>query len=187
MNMSGTLGSLTEIINPDSPYKEVGAPAYRMSKTLLNAMTVLFARELQRSNILVNAAARAGCAWTWEGPRPPSFLRRPLKIRRPPPVIPILRFDRSDPRWTQFRWQMGQIVLHKRVRTIFDEQETTFKVVHESAELEAWIIQVRWTWLRLRSRIVKIPSLFRNSGTCAADRIHPRRFPWFLRSDCICT
>ncbi len=55
VNMSNTLGSLTDIINPESSYNEVQSPAYRLSKTLLNGITVLLARELRGTNIFVNS------------------------------------------------------------------------------------------------------------------------------------
>jgi len=56
VNMASTLGSLTEMASPDSAYGQVKSPAYRLSKTLLNAMTILLANELRGSNILVNSA-----------------------------------------------------------------------------------------------------------------------------------
>ncbi len=56
VNMSSTLGSLTDIANPDSSYRQVQSPAYRLSKTLLNGITVLLAKELRGTNILVNSA-----------------------------------------------------------------------------------------------------------------------------------
>jgi NAD(P)-dependent dehydrogenase (short-subunit alcohol dehydrogenase family) len=56
VNMSSTLGSLTDIANPDSATAEVRSPAYRLSKILLNGITVLLAKELRGTNILVNAA-----------------------------------------------------------------------------------------------------------------------------------
>jgi NAD(P)-dependent dehydrogenase (short-subunit alcohol dehydrogenase family) len=56
VNMSSTLGSLTDMASPDSAYAAVQSPAYRLSKTLLNGITVLLAKELHRANILVNAA-----------------------------------------------------------------------------------------------------------------------------------
>lgn len=55
VNVSSTLGSLNDIINPDSSYTEIQAPAYRLSKTVLNGLTVLLAKELRGTNILVNA------------------------------------------------------------------------------------------------------------------------------------
>lgn len=55
VNMASTLGSLAEIASPDSPYNEILSPAYRLSKTLLNGITVLLAKELRGSNILVNS------------------------------------------------------------------------------------------------------------------------------------
>lgn len=56
VNMSSTLGSLTDIAKSDSPYTQVHSPAYRLSKTLLNGITVLLAKELRGTNVLVNAA-----------------------------------------------------------------------------------------------------------------------------------
>jgi NAD(P)-dependent dehydrogenase (short-subunit alcohol dehydrogenase family) len=56
VNMSSTMGSLSEIANPDSSYGQLPSPGYRLSKTLLNAITVLLAKELRDTNILVNSA-----------------------------------------------------------------------------------------------------------------------------------
>ena len=39
----------------DSPYNSILSPAYRLSKTLLNGITVMLAKELRGSNILVNS------------------------------------------------------------------------------------------------------------------------------------
>jgi NAD(P)-dependent dehydrogenase (short-subunit alcohol dehydrogenase family) len=55
VNISNTLGALSDIISPDSSYAEVQAPAYRLSKTVLNGITVLLAKELRGTDILVNA------------------------------------------------------------------------------------------------------------------------------------
>ena len=56
VNMASILGSLNDISNPDSPYGAVLSPAYRLSKTLLNGITVLLANALRGANILVNSA-----------------------------------------------------------------------------------------------------------------------------------
>lgn len=56
VNVSSTLGSLTDIATPDSAYSVVLSPAYRLSKALLNGLTVLLAKELRGTNILVNSA-----------------------------------------------------------------------------------------------------------------------------------
>jgi NAD(P)-dependent dehydrogenase (short-subunit alcohol dehydrogenase family) len=63
VNMASTLGSLTEMANPNSSYATVHSPAYRLSKTLLNGITVMLARELRGTNILVNSAC-PGCVRT---------------------------------------------------------------------------------------------------------------------------
>jgi NAD(P)-dependent dehydrogenase (short-subunit alcohol dehydrogenase family) len=56
VNMSSTLGSLSEIADPDSAYAGVGTPAYRLSKAALNAVTTLVAKEVRNDNILINSA-----------------------------------------------------------------------------------------------------------------------------------
>lgn len=71
VNMSSTLGALSDIANPESPYNGVDSPAYRISKTLLNAMTVLLAKELRGSNILVNSVCPGWVRTDMGGPRAP--------------------------------------------------------------------------------------------------------------------
>jgi len=56
VNMSSTLGSLSEIVDPDSAFAGVGTPAYRLSKAALNAITTLIAKAVRDDNILVNSA-----------------------------------------------------------------------------------------------------------------------------------
>lgn len=56
VNISSTLGSLADIVSPDSPYAVVLSPAYRLSKSLLNGMTALLAKEVRGTNIKVNSA-----------------------------------------------------------------------------------------------------------------------------------
>jgi NAD(P)-dependent dehydrogenase (short-subunit alcohol dehydrogenase family) len=71
VNISSTLGSLSDIVDPESSLGSVGAPAYRMSKTLLNALTALLARELRGSNILVNSVCPGWVHTDMGGPRAP--------------------------------------------------------------------------------------------------------------------
>lgn len=71
VNISSTLGALSDIANPESPYTGVDSPAYRISKTLLNAMTVLLAKELRGSNILVNSVCPGWVRTDMGGPRAP--------------------------------------------------------------------------------------------------------------------
>ena len=65
VNMSSTLGAVTDISDPQSQFAAVDSPAYRFSKGALNLLTALFARELAGTNILVNSACpgwvRTGC------------------------------------------------------------------------------------------------------------------------------
>ena len=56
VNMSSTLGSLSEMADPGSVYAGVRTPAYRLSKAALNAVTTLIAGEVRDLNILVNSA-----------------------------------------------------------------------------------------------------------------------------------
>jgi NAD(P)-dependent dehydrogenase (short-subunit alcohol dehydrogenase family) len=56
VNMSSSLGSLTGIGDPTSPFYQVVCPAYQASKVALNALTVLFAKELRGTSIKVNSA-----------------------------------------------------------------------------------------------------------------------------------
>ena len=56
VNISSTVGSLREISDLQSPYDANRIPAYQASKTALNAVTALFARELQGTPIKINSA-----------------------------------------------------------------------------------------------------------------------------------
>jgi NAD(P)-dependent dehydrogenase (short-subunit alcohol dehydrogenase family) len=55
VNVSSTMGSLTEQSDPASPWYEVIVPAYISSKTALNAITVELAKLLRDSPIKVNS------------------------------------------------------------------------------------------------------------------------------------
>lgn len=55
VNMASSLGSISEIIDPDSPGDEVESPAYRLSKTTLNGLTALLVKETRGFNILINS------------------------------------------------------------------------------------------------------------------------------------
>ncbi|MGD9055735.1 MAG: SDR family oxidoreductase [Desulfobacterales bacterium] len=55
VNMASTLGSLTEMTDPQSGLAEFGSPAYRLSKAALNAVTTLVAKDVRDVNILVNS------------------------------------------------------------------------------------------------------------------------------------
>lgn len=56
VNMSSSLGSLGSIGDPNSPFYQVVCPAYQASKAALNALTVVFAKELKDTTIKVNSA-----------------------------------------------------------------------------------------------------------------------------------
>lgn len=55
VNVSSTIGSLREIGDPGSPYDGNRAPAYQASKSALNAVTAVFARELRDTPIKINS------------------------------------------------------------------------------------------------------------------------------------
>lgn len=71
VNISSTLGALTDIVNPESHYSELQSPAYRLSKTMLNGITALLARELHGENILVNAVCPGWVRTDLGGPQAP--------------------------------------------------------------------------------------------------------------------
>jgi len=56
VNISSTLGSLSEMADPESGYAGVQSPAYRLSKNALNSITVMFTSQVRGENILVNSA-----------------------------------------------------------------------------------------------------------------------------------
>jgi NAD(P)-dependent dehydrogenase (short-subunit alcohol dehydrogenase family) len=55
VNISTTMGSLTDASDPDSPYYEVIVPAYQSSKAAINAITVALAKLLEDTPIKVNS------------------------------------------------------------------------------------------------------------------------------------
>ena len=71
VNISSTLGSLTDIVNPESAHTGMQSPAYRLSKTLLNGITALLAKELRQQNILVNAVCPGWVRTDLGGPQAP--------------------------------------------------------------------------------------------------------------------
>jgi NAD(P)-dependent dehydrogenase (short-subunit alcohol dehydrogenase family) len=55
VNVSSTVGSLAEIGKANSMYAQMIVPAYQASKTAVNAITRVFAKELQDTNIKINS------------------------------------------------------------------------------------------------------------------------------------
>ncbi|GAA0571693.1 SDR family oxidoreductase [Actinomadura livida] len=56
VNLSSHAGSLTLNTDPDSPLANVNMLAYQSSKTALNALTVLYAKELKGTSVKINLA-----------------------------------------------------------------------------------------------------------------------------------
>jgi NAD(P)-dependent dehydrogenase (short-subunit alcohol dehydrogenase family) len=71
VNLSSTLGALTDIVNPESNYSALQSPAYRLSKIMLNGITALLAKELRGENILVNAVCPGWVRTDLGGPQAP--------------------------------------------------------------------------------------------------------------------
>jgi NAD(P)-dependent dehydrogenase (short-subunit alcohol dehydrogenase family) len=71
VNLASSLGSLTEMADPDSMAAMVRTPAYRLSKTALNCLTILIAQEVRDDNILVNSACPGWVRTELGGPEAP--------------------------------------------------------------------------------------------------------------------
>ena len=56
VNLSSGLGSLTQNSHLDSEFAKINLLAYNSSKTAVNALTVMFAKELKNSSIKINSA-----------------------------------------------------------------------------------------------------------------------------------
>ena len=56
VNMDTGVASLTQWADPDSPLRDDICPAYQTSKAALNALTLVFAKELSADGIKVNSA-----------------------------------------------------------------------------------------------------------------------------------
>ena len=55
VNVSSTMGSLADQVDPDSPYFNVVVPAYQGSKAALNAFTIALSKTLADTDIKVNS------------------------------------------------------------------------------------------------------------------------------------
>ena len=55
VNVSSTMGSLADQVDPDSPYYSVVVPAYQGSKAALNAFTIALCKTLADTDIKVNS------------------------------------------------------------------------------------------------------------------------------------
>jgi NAD(P)-dependent dehydrogenase (short-subunit alcohol dehydrogenase family) len=63
VNMSSSVGSFAEMTDPDGPLADMPASAgYVPSKSMLNAVTVQYAKEFRKTPLLVNAACPGYCA-----------------------------------------------------------------------------------------------------------------------------
>ncbi len=55
VNVSSSAGSISDTVNPESPYRFWDTASYRLSKTMLNAITGMLAKTLREEGIKVNA------------------------------------------------------------------------------------------------------------------------------------
>jgi NAD(P)-dependent dehydrogenase (short-subunit alcohol dehydrogenase family) len=62
VNVSSEVGSITSMTNPDSPMWPMASVPYPASKTALNMVTAMYAKELRDTPIKVNAANPGYCA-----------------------------------------------------------------------------------------------------------------------------
>jgi NAD(P)-dependent dehydrogenase (short-subunit alcohol dehydrogenase family) len=69
VNVSGELGSITATGDPASPMYPMASVPYPSSKTALNMITVMYAKELRDTPIKVNAANPGYCATGLNGHR----------------------------------------------------------------------------------------------------------------------
>ncbi len=69
VNVSSEVGSITSIADPNSPLWQLISLPYPVSKTALNMVTAMYAKELHDSPIKVNAANPGYCATDLNGHR----------------------------------------------------------------------------------------------------------------------
>jgi NAD(P)-dependent dehydrogenase (short-subunit alcohol dehydrogenase family) len=67
VNVSSEVGSITSTTNPESPLWNLTSVPYPASKTALNMVTAMYAKELRDTPILVNAANPGYCATDLNG------------------------------------------------------------------------------------------------------------------------
>jgi len=69
--VASRLGTFAEMTDMNSPNDFINAPGYRVSKAALAALTMLFAKELQGTNILCNAGCPGWVRTAMGGPHAP--------------------------------------------------------------------------------------------------------------------
>jgi NAD(P)-dependent dehydrogenase (short-subunit alcohol dehydrogenase family) len=67
VNVSSELGSITATTEPGSPMAMMASVPYPSSKTALNMVTAMYAKELRDTNVKVNAANPGYCATDLNG------------------------------------------------------------------------------------------------------------------------
>ena len=82
VNVSSTMGSLTDPSDPSSPYYGLVAPAYQTSKAALNGFTIALSKALADTSIKVNSVCPGWVQTDLGGPRTARRHRRPRMRRR---------------------------------------------------------------------------------------------------------
>src|SRR5205814_5524330 len=67
VNVSSEVGSITAVSDPDGPLYQLTSVSYPASKTALNMVTAMYAKELRNTPIKVNAANPGYCATDLNG------------------------------------------------------------------------------------------------------------------------
>jgi NAD(P)-dependent dehydrogenase (short-subunit alcohol dehydrogenase family) len=72
VNVSSSVGSISETTGPDSPYAYFDSASYRLSKTAMNGITGMLAKTLRADGIKVNAMCPGWTATDMGGPDAPN-------------------------------------------------------------------------------------------------------------------
>jgi NAD(P)-dependent dehydrogenase (short-subunit alcohol dehydrogenase family) len=80
VNLSSGLGSLAQNSDPQSEFAQINLLAYNSSKTAVNALTVMFAKELKNSSVKINSADPGYTATDLNGHRGYRSVQQAAKI-----------------------------------------------------------------------------------------------------------
>jgi NAD(P)-dependent dehydrogenase (short-subunit alcohol dehydrogenase family) len=80
VNLSSGLGSLTQNSDPQSEFAQINLLAYNSSKTAVNALTIMFAKELKNSSVKINSADPGYTATDLNGHRGYRSVQQAAKI-----------------------------------------------------------------------------------------------------------
>ena len=107
VNVSTTMGSLSDASDPDSPYFGVLVPAYQSSKAALNAVTVALAKLLANTPVKVNSICPGWVQTDLGGPENRSAA--PLTAEEAAPIVVEMAMLPDDGPTGQFFDRNGQV------------------------------------------------------------------------------